>query len=246
MLELDSVSKVYPPASGWLRLLMRTASDRPVPALTNVSFEVAAGEVVGLLGPNGAGKSTLFRVIATLLEPTSGDVRVAGHGLAGDRAELRSRIGLVLEGSRGSYGRLTGVHNLEFFGVMLGLSRNAARHRAAELMERLGLADRDRRVFGYSSGMQVRLALARALMADPPLLLLDEPTRGVDPVASRDVMVLLRELADSGRAVLMATHRLDEARDFCQRVVVLSEGAVRHVGDPAETDLTAMLTQDGE
>ena len=241
MLKIDGVSKTFPPAAGLLRLLMRTASDTPVVALSDVSFSVAPGEVVGLVGPNGAGKSTLFRIVATLLEPSAGSVSVDGFDSATDPAEIRRRIGLVLEGARGVYGRLSGLDNLEFFGVMAGLDRAAARRRGAELLELFGLAGRDRRVFGYSSGMRVRLALARALMVDPPFLLLDEPTRSLDPKASGEVLGLVRELAAAGRAVLFATHRLDEVRAVCDRAVVLTGGRVRFDGDPTAVDLVAFM-----
>jgi len=243
VLRIEGISKTYPPASGALRLLMRTASDVPVVALRDVSLTVAPGEVVGLVGPNGAGKSTLFRIVATLLEPTAGTVTVDGFDLVSHPEEIRRRIGLVLEGARGVYGRLSGFNNLEFFGVMAGLDHASARRRARELLEMFGLADRDRRVFGYSSGMRVRLALARALVADPPFLLLDEPTRSLDPAGSAETMTLIRRLADAGRAVLFATHRLDEVRDGCDRVVVLTSGRVRFDGAPAGADLVALMEQ---
>lgn len=243
MLTIDGVSKTYPPATGLWRLLMRTASDTPVRALSDVSFAVAPGEVVGLVGPNGAGKSTLFRIVATLLEPSAGTVTVDGFDLAAAPEQIRRRIGLVLEGARGTYGRLTGLDNLEFFGVMAGMDRAAARRRGAELLEIFDLAGRDRRVFGYSSGMRVRLALARALIADPPFLLLDEPTRSLDPKGSVEVMALIRELAASGRAVLFATHRLDEVRTGCDRAVVLTAGRVRFDGDPNGADLVGLMEE---
>ncbi len=210
-------------------------------ALKDVSFEVKAGEIVGLVGANGAGKTTLFRIIAGLLEPTGGSVTIDGQDISKRRKEAIQQLGLVLEGARGVYKRLTGLENLVFFGVMQGLTRDEAASRAVELLERLGLADRDRRAFGYSAGMRVRLALARSLIADPSLLLLDEPTRSLDPAASLDAMRLVLELASQGRAVLLATHRLDEVREFCDRVVVLEQGRLTHVGTPATTDFKAVF-----
>ena len=244
MLRVDHLSKTYPPATGLLRVVMKTASDDPVEALSDVSFDVAPGEVVGVVGPNGAGKTTLFRIVSTLLEATSGSVTIDGHDVAKDPRWARESLGLVLEGERGVYQRLTGVQNLEFFGVMQGMSREEARTRGWELMEHLGLAWRDRRVFGYSAGMRVRLALARSLLAEPRLLLLDEATRSLDPQAALEAMQLVAELASSGRAVLLATHRLDEVRLFCDRVLVLKDGRVRYEGSPERDDLVALMSED--
>lgn len=246
LLRIENLSKTYPPAKGLLRLVMKTASETPVEALSDVSFQVRAGEVVGLVGPNGAGKTTLFRIISTLLEATSGSVTIDNHDVIDDPAWARNALGLVLEGERGFYQRLTGIQNLEFFGLMQGMSRIESRERGMELLERMGLASRDRRVFGYSAGMRVRLAFARSLMADPRLLLLDEPTRSLDPRASLDAMELVSELAGAGRAVLLATHRLDEIRSFCDRVVVLLDGRVKYEGSPDRDDLVALMSEDSE
>ena len=234
MLDVNDVHKTFPPARGALRMVMRTAADQPVDALSGVSFGVRSGEVVGLVGRNGAGKTTLFRLIATVLEPTAGSILVDGFSVRHNPEEVRQRIGLLLDGGTGLYGRLTGRANLEFFGTMAGLTRSAVRPRATELLEQFDLAGRDRRVFGYSSGMRVRLALARALIARPPLLLLDEPTRSLDPEASAQVMTMIRNLAEGGAAVLMASHRINEVQVGCTRAVVLHDGVVRYEGAPAE------------
>ena len=134
------------------------------------------------------------------------------------------------------YQRLTGRQNLEFFGVISGLSRSAAARRADELLERLELADRDKQVFGYSSGMRSRLNLARALLADPPLLLLDEPTRSLDPVATAFVEDLLVDLASEGRAILMSSHNLTQVTAKCRRLVVILDGECRFTGSPTELE----------
>ncbi|MEX1133342.1 MAG: ABC transporter ATP-binding protein [Acidimicrobiia bacterium] len=234
MLEVDGVSKIFPPATGILRAVMRTAGDEPVDALAGINVKVDPGEVVALVGPNGAGKTTLFRIIATLLEPSAGRVFVGGNDVMNAPEEVRKWIGLLLEGDRGFYQRLTGRHNLEFFGVMLGLSPADSRSRADQLMAQFGLINRDRRVFGYSAGMRARLALARALMAEPRLLLLDEPTRSLDPSASLEVMEAIRGLADAGHAILIASHRLNEVVAGCDRAVLLVDGRVHFDGPPAD------------
>jgi ABC-2 type transport system ATP-binding protein len=245
MLEIEDLSKRYPLPPALLRPLMRVASREPVEALQGVSFQVSKGEMVGLVGPNGAGKSTLIRIIATLLEPTSGTVNVDGYHVSRHPQEIRRRIGLVLEGDRGLYGRLTGRRNLEFFGVLYGLAPAVASRRAGHLLEVFDLAGRDKLVFGYSSGMRARLCLARALISDPPLLLLDEPSRSLDPVASLEMGRQLRQLAGEGRAILLSSHRLEEVSAFCDRVVVLMGGRVRHVGVPSELDV-GMLADEVE
>ncbi len=234
MLVVERVSKLYPRPRGLQRLLIRGASSESVYALRNVSVSVAAGEVVGLVGPNGAGKTTLIKIIATLLEPTLGSVHVDGLDVRRQPALVRGRIGLVLADDRSLYWRLSGRENLEFFGVMNGMSTSDARRRAGELLERVGLASRDKLVFGYSSGMRARLSLARALLSRPPLLVLDEPTRALDPLATADVAGLLRDAADGGVAVLLSSHRLDEIENVCDRIAVVVRGAVRYDGTAAD------------
>jgi ABC-2 type transport system ATP-binding protein len=141
---------------------------------------------------------------------------------------------LVLADDRALYWRLTGRENLEFFGVMHGLTTRDARARAGVLLDQVGLASRDKLVFGYSSGMRARLSLARALLTQPPLLLLDEPTRALDPVASAAVAEMLRQLAADGVAVFLSSHRLDEIETACDRIVIVTDGAVRFDGAVSE------------
>jgi ABC-2 type transport system ATP-binding protein len=229
-LQLEGVGKQYMRAPWYLRPFVRTASTTMVDALRDVTFDVAPGEIVGLVGPNGAGKTTLLKIISTLLEPTTGSVTIDGVDVIAEPRQAREKIGLVLNGERATYWRLDGRQNLEFFGVLAGLPLPDARLRATELLERLGLADRDRRVMGYSSGMRAALNVARAVMAEPALIILDEPTRSLDPLASVKVGKLLREQADTGRSVLLSSHRMDEVATWCDRVVVLIDGSVRHVG----------------
>jgi ABC-type multidrug transport system ATPase subunit len=234
LLRVDGLSKEYAPPPPWLRPLVRVAGRVSVPALRDVSFEVRPGEVVGLVGANGAGKTTIFKIVGTLVEPTSGRAFVDGIDVVADPLQARRRLALILSDERGLYWRLTGRQNLEFFAVLRGIPRPAARIMAAELLERVGLAEVDKLVFGYSSGMRTRLNLARGLLGDPGLLLLDEPTRSLDTVASAAVGHLLVDLAAEGRAILFSSHRLDEIAGLCQSVVVLVEGKVRHIGPVRE------------
>lgn len=237
------MSKIYAPPPRWARLLVRVASSEPVVALDDVSFDVRRGSVVGLIGPNGAGKSTLFRLIAGLLEPSAGRVMLEGTPIAPLDPDANSEFGLILEGDRGLYGRLTGAQNLEFFGVLNGLSRPSAKAESKRLMQQFGIGDSDKLVFGYSSGMKLRLSMARAMLHNPPLLLLDEPTRSLDPIASSQTTRLLRDLAEQGHGVLVSSHRLDEVVSVCDQVVALVDGRVRFVGSPSELSTDASASQ---
>ena len=234
MLEVSQLSKRFEPPPVWLRLLSRVASPEAVQALSDVTFEVASGEVVGLVGANGAGKTTLLRTVAGLVIPSGGRVRVAGLDPTRDGA-ARRLMGIAMADDRGFYWRLNGRRNLELFGVLAGLTPAAAAARAGELLVEAGLAHRDRMLFGYSSGMITRLQLARAFLTSPPLLLLDEPTRSLDPVVSVEVRSWIRSAADGGAAVLFSSHDLDEVVEVCDRVLVLNAGEV--VRDEAASNL---------
>lgn len=215
-----------------LRAVERTFGE--IRAVDGVSLEVEAGQVVGLLGHNGAGKTTLVRLLTGILAPHGGSVRVLGldpltHGPAVRRATgVVSAIPSVDD-------RLTAWQNLAFVAGVHGLDAAVTDERAAALLERFGLAERaEEQVRGYSSGMRQRLALARALLPDPPLVLLDEPTAALDPVASRDVRELIGELAEGGaRSVLLCSHNLVEVQQLCDRVVILEHGRVIAEGPPA-------------
>jgi ABC-2 type transport system ATP-binding protein len=201
---------------------------RNVQALDGVSLAVDPGEVVALLGPNGAGKSTLIKILGTTVLPDSGSVAVAGHDVVRDPMAARRSLGLMIGDERSHYWRISGRRNLAFFAALFGIPRRQADARAAMLLEAVGLADAaDRPVLGYSSGMRARLALARALLADPPLLLLDEPTRNLDPLAAARFRESASDLAGQrGTGILFATHDLHEAVATSTRIVVLSRGRI--------------------
>ena len=234
MLRVERVSHTYARPTGLQRRLIKAASERDVPALYDVDLDVRPGEIVGLVGPNGAGKTTLIKIIATLLEATSGHVTVGDYDVTTSPLEVRRRLGLVLADDRALYWRLTGRQNLEFFATMHGLDRTAAAARSGQLLEDVDLAGRDRLVFGYSAGMRSRLSIARALLHEPPLLVLDEPTRALDPVATVRIGAMLKGIADTGVAVLLSSHRLDEIEQVCDRVVAIVGGRVRFDGTVAE------------
>ena len=203
-----------------------------VSALSGVNLSVPWGRVVALLGPNGAGKSTLLRILGTTVLPDCGRVEVAGQDVVAEPVLARRSLGLVLGDERSWYWRLSGRDNLEFFAALHGLRRSSARARVGELLASVGLAEAaDRRFDRYSSGMRARLSLARALLCEPPVLLFDEPTRTLDPLAAASFRDEVRSQAGAGRAVLFATHDLHEAAALADRVVVLVKGRVRSVTD---------------
>jgi ABC-2 type transport system ATP-binding protein len=201
-------------------------------AFDDVSFEIDHGEVFGFLGPNGAGKTTTVRTLGTLIAPTSGSATVAGVPLTPENAgEIRRRIAIMPE-TPGLYLRLSVVENLEYFADLYGVPD--ARHRVGRALAAVNLADRAHDPCGaLSKGLRQRVALARALLSDPQVLFLDEPTAGLDPVATRDVHELIASLGRSGVTVFLTTHRLEEAERLCDRVAILNT-TLRMIGRPAE------------
>jgi ABC-2 type transport system ATP-binding protein len=205
-----------------------------VTALDGVDLVVPAGEVHGLLGPNGAGKTTLCKILSTVLLPTSGHASVGGHDVVRETADVRRIIGIVFGGERGLYTRLTARQNLEFWAAMYGLRGRTLRRRVDAMLSQIGLAERaDDRVEGFSRGMKQRLHLARGLIGDPQVVLLDEPTTGMDPVAAREFRTLVGELRDDGRTVLLTTHDMAEAEAVCDRVTLIDNGRLLATERPA-------------
>lgn len=194
-------------------------------ALDDINLSVEEGETHGLLGPNGAGKTTLVKVLATVLTPTTGQATVLGHDVADAPAQVRAKIGVVFGGERGLYLRVSARRNLAFWAALYRLDGATARRRSADLLERVGLADRaDQPVEQYSRGMKQRLHLARGLLPDPRVLFLDEPTSGMDPVGAHAFRDLIRELRGEGRAILLTTHDMAEAEALCDRVSLIDHG----------------------
>ncbi|HCI29437.1 MAG TPA: ATP-binding cassette domain-containing protein [Fervidobacterium sp.] len=208
---------------------------KQVKALDGISFEVKKGELFGLLGPNGAGKTTTVRIISTLIPPTKGQVEINGYFLPKDAAIIRNFIGYVPQ-ALSSDGTLTGYENLLIFAKLVGLNRSEREKQINELVELMGIGDFvDRLVREYSGGMVRKLEIAQALLHNPKVLLLDEPTVGLDPASRRsvwDVLKTLQEKYDS--TILLTTHYMEEAEALCDRIAIMDHGKIVIIGTPKE------------
>jgi len=218
----------------WQRLRREPDKRDRFRAVDGIDLVVEAGEIFGLLGPNGAGKTTTMKMLATLLIPTSGTIRVLGVDPLERPREVRARLGAMLSGERSLYWKLTARENLEYFAALYHVPPGETKARIAKVLAAVKLADRaDDYVERYSTGMRQRLALARALLPDPPLVVLDEPTVGLDPQASRDLRDRVRELKAQGRTVLLTTHYMEEADQLCDRVAIIDHGRIVALDTPA-------------
>jgi len=203
-------------------------------AVDGINLVVETGEIFGILGPNGAGKTTTMRMLATLLEPTRGEARVLGLDVVKQPREVRARLGAMLSGERSLYWKLTARENLEYFAALYHVPPRDTRARIEAALVGVKLADRaDDYVERYSTGMRQRLALARALLPDPPLVILDEPTVGLDPQSARDLRDRVRDLKRQGRTVLLTTHYMDEADQLCDRIAIIDHGKIVALDTPA-------------
>src|SRR5437763_16396560 len=222
VIEARELRRTYKTTTGAVR---RRTID--VEAVRGISFEVGEGELFGLLGPNGAGKTTTIKMLITLLLPTSGSARVLGHDVVDEAREVRRKIGYVFGGDRGLYERLSALDNLRYFAELYGVTGRAQKRRIAEVLELVGLTGREQeRVEGYSRGMRQRLHIARGILHDPPVVFLDEPTIGVDPVGSRELRQTISGLVQAGKTVLLTTHYMFQADTLCDRVAVIARGRI--------------------
>lgn len=213
MIGIQELTKVFPNPDG----TEKTAVD-------GISFQVAPGEIYGLLGPNGAGKTTTLRMVSGLLRPTSGRVLIAGRDVTDRTFEVKRQIG-YLTANTGLYQRLTPVEMLEYFAVLYDIPRAQARRRIKELVDWLGMEDFVKlRCGALSTGQKQRVNIARALIADPPILIMDEPTLGLDVLSNRLILQFIQTQAEAGKAILLSTHALDEIEKMCRRVGLIHNG----------------------
>ncbi len=242
--SVDHLAKTYPVPFLRLKRLLRRKFKPPVEAVRDVSFNVHEGEIFGLIGPNGAGKTTLTKIIATLVQPTSGQVTVRGHDSVRDDEIVRRNVGLAGAEERSFYFRLTSEQNLLFFARLYGLSGSIARQRIDELLALFELEElRARRYAELSTGNKQRLSVARAMLANPPVLLLDEPTRSLDPLAAARMRATIKSLAQSdGRTVFLTSHNLAEVEELCDRVAIIGKGSIHALDTPAK--LRTMHTEE--
>jgi ABC-2 type transport system ATP-binding protein len=217
ILQLEALSKRYPKRNGreW------------VTAVDNVSINVKTGEIVGLLGPNGAGKTTTIKMTCGLIIPDSGRIMIGGHDLSRERRRCLQQIAAVLEGNRNLYWRLTARENLAYFAGNRGRGGPGVKREIEELLERFRLLDKGNElVSNLSRGMQQKLAIAVAFLADSELILLDEPTLGLDVETGYEIRELLREIAAAGRTIIISTHDMPVVQDLCERTIIINEGRV--------------------
>jgi len=239
---VENLSKTYPTSFPRVKKFFRLPAKPAVEALKNVSFEIAEGEIFGLIGKNGAGKTTLTKIIATLVQPTDGKVSVKNFDSVKNEVKVRSLIGLATAEERSFYWRLTSEQNLLFFARLYGMKDESAGKRIAEVFEQLDLTELKKRRFAeLSTGNKQRLAVARALLPAPPVLLLDEPTRSLDPLAAAEMRDLIRSL--KGVSVLLTSHNLSEVEELCNRVAIISKGEIRAVGTPKNLRFRHKQTQ---
>jgi ABC-2 type transport system ATP-binding protein len=234
---VHNLTKRFRAERRWGEIVRRPLHARWMTALDGVDLEVRRGEVFGLLGPNGAGKTTLLKIFCTLLLPTSGRAVIGGYDVVAAPSKVRQVVGYCLDTERSFYYRLTGYQNLAFFATLNNLSSGERTRRILEVIEVVGLdGASDGRFMSYSKGMQQKLGLARALLTDPVVLLLDEPTKSLDPGAATAFRRFLRgTLAEKlGKTILLVSHTLEECRECCDRMAIMDRGRIVFQGGWSE------------
>ncbi len=219
---------------GFLRRQQTKKNNHVTVALDKVNIQIRPQELFGLLGPNGSGKTTMIKCLSTILIPDEGTAIVNGFDVRKETSMVRASLGMVVGGERTLYWKLTARDNLMYFASLYKMQRRHAKERIEELLETLQLSDRaDERLEDYSTGMRQKVAIARALLHDPPILLLDEPTLGLDPNFARQIRNQIRELSKKqGKTVLLTTHYMDEADQLCDRVAFINNGKIVAVDTP--------------
>lgn len=231
--QVRDLTKTYYPSPGWMKLLVRSNIKQPVYALDGVDLEVGPGQICAVVGPNGAGKTTTFRILIGLTSSTSGSARVMGYDCGKESISVRRLVGWMPAEDRSLIMRLSCAENLYFHGRLNGLSGDDLHRRIRDTLAKVGIAHAaESSVFALSAGMRARLQLARALLHDPKVLILDEPTGSVDPVASYELLNLIIEtVEENGLACLISSHRLEEIEALHSHAILLDRGQIRYDGD---------------
>ncbi len=237
MREIPTMQRDVVISTEGLTKIFERGKKKEVVALDNVDLEIKRGEVFGLLGPNGAGKTTLIRILVGLLTPTAGSAKVLGKDVVEEIDEIREKVALLPQ-EAGIYDRLTARENLVYYGGLYGISEDALNQRADNLLDLVGLRDReDYQVKGFSGGMKRKVLVARALIIEPEIVFMDEPTTGVDTLGARVVRNVLKRLSsEEERTIILTTHDLNEVSELCDRVGILNEGRLVAVGKPSELE----------
>ena len=234
MIDVRNVSKTFKLSRQQKREMGTRFTGNTVDAVSDVSFQCHPGRVFGLLGPNGAGKTTTLRMIATTLRPTGGSINVAGHDVVHDAGKVRARLGF-LTGSTQLYDRLTAGELVKYYADLHGVPRDVYRQRREEIFGALEIAAyADRRIGKLSTGMKQKVSIARAMIHDPDVLVLDEATAGLDVIASRTIIELIRKARERGKTVLFSTHRMGEVSLLCDDVALMHAGKLLYNGTYAE------------
>jgi ABC-2 type transport system ATP-binding protein len=229
MMKVSNITKDFVPAYSLKKLLSFHPDSRSVVrALDAVTFTLPKGSILGILGPNGAGKTTLLKIISTLISPDSGTITLNGFTLGANDENIRASVGLVASSERSFYWRLTGRQNLEFFATMYGLYGKQAAARIETLFTLFKIDYQEKRFDSYSTGMQQKFGLMRAMLHDPDLLLLDEPTKSLDYTAALDLRRFVKErlVKERQKTVIFTTHHMEEALDFADLFMILHKGKV--------------------
>jgi len=227
-IEVRNLTRSFRKRKGWFR------SGELVDAVRGISFDVPRGTIFGILGPNGAGKTTTIKMLSTLLVPTSGTALINGFDVERDELMVRRQLGVLFGGDKGLYNQLNGRENLRYFGRLYGMDDAAIARRSAELLAKVSLEDRaTERVESYSRGMKQRLHIAKTLLHEPIMTILDEPTIGLDPAAAIEVRELIANLVPE-HTVLLTTHDMHEADVLCREIAIIDRGLIVAQGSPSE------------
>ena len=230
-IKVNNVSRSF-------KVSKKISHTRTVEAVKGLSFEVNKGEIFGLLGPNGAGKSTTIKMMITVLLPTKGNISILGYDTYSDRRIIREKINVVFGGERGMYWKLSGYENLLYFSQLYKIPRKEADKKIFKLLDEFGLTQyKDMPVSKYSTGMKQKLHFVRALLNDPEIIFLDEPTNGMDPQTANHVRNIILDFKKKGKTIVLATHNMLEADKLCDRILIMNKGQIIKIGKPEELKL---------